>query len=188
MNFLQAKDHLCEQIDTYISHQIVLADSVIEEYAMPKIQNGAVIMTFARHVTLSLISKLLLKKKSFCVSFFRSSVVERVLIAAWTRGKRFSVKVVDSRPMLEGILIIIPDFIQPPNQNLRQKLACSAVKSRYPVYIPAHQWHRLHHIRSIHGIPWRARNQFQWIRLFARWNSAGSNAGERTLCSRTRSQ
>lgn len=74
-----AKDHLCEQIDTYISHRIVLADSVIEEYAMAKIQNGAVIMTYAR-----------------------SSVVERVLIAAWTRGKRFSVKVVDSRPMLEG--------------------------------------------------------------------------------------
>lgn len=74
-----AKDHLCEQIDTYISHRIVLADSVIEEYAMPKIQNGAVIMTFAR-----------------------SSVVERVLISAWSRGKRFSVKVVDSAPLSEG--------------------------------------------------------------------------------------
>ncbi|KAG8836236.1 hypothetical protein FRC17_008972 [Serendipita sp. 399] len=74
-----AKDHLCEQIDTYISHRIILADTVIEEYAMPKIQNGAVIMTYAR-----------------------SSVVERVLIAAWSRGKRFSVKVVDSAPLFEG--------------------------------------------------------------------------------------
>jgi translation initiation factor 2B subunit (eIF-2B alpha/beta/delta family) len=33
----------------------------------------------------------------------RSSVVERVLINAWSRGKRFSVKVVDSRPLSEGI-------------------------------------------------------------------------------------
>jgi translation initiation factor eIF-2B subunit delta len=34
----------------------------------------------------------------------RSSIVERVLLHAWEEGKRFSVVVVDSRPMLEGRL------------------------------------------------------------------------------------
>lgn len=35
----------------------------------------------------------------------RSSVVQKVLLEAWADGTRFSVIVVDSRPMLEGIRI-----------------------------------------------------------------------------------
>ena len=55
------------------------ADECIAENAVQKIKNGDVILTYAR-----------------------SSVVEKVLLHAWKEGKRFSVVVVDSRPMLEG--------------------------------------------------------------------------------------
>jgi len=34
----------------------------------------------------------------------RSSVVEKVLLGASNEGKKFSVYVVDSRPMLEGLI------------------------------------------------------------------------------------
>lgn len=37
--------------------------------------------------------------------FFRSSVVEKVLLGAHSDGRQFSVVVVDSRPMLEGTVI-----------------------------------------------------------------------------------
>lgn len=47
--------------------------------AVEKINDGDVILTYAK-----------------------SSVVEKVLRHAWEQGKRFSVVVVDSRPMLEG--------------------------------------------------------------------------------------
>ena len=35
----------------------------------------------------------------------RSSVVQKVLLEAWAGGTRFSVIVVDSRPMLEGFIV-----------------------------------------------------------------------------------
>ncbi|KAI9574490.1 IF-2B-domain-containing protein [Boletus coccyginus] len=74
-----AKDALCDTIDTYIRDRILLADQVIQETAGKKINDGDVILTYAR-----------------------SSVVEKSLLHAWASGKRFSVIVVDSRPMLEG--------------------------------------------------------------------------------------
>ncbi|KAG8218830.1 IF-2B-domain-containing protein [Butyriboletus roseoflavus] len=74
-----AKDALCDTIDNYIRDRILLADQVIQETAGKKIKDGDVILTYAR-----------------------SSVVEKVLLHAWASGKRFSVIVVDSRPMLEG--------------------------------------------------------------------------------------
>lgn len=37
-------------------------------------------------------------------NMFRSSVVEKILLRVHEEGKRFSVIVVDSRPLLEGIL------------------------------------------------------------------------------------
>lgn len=70
---------LCDTIDNYIRDRILLADQVIQETAGKKIKDGDVILTYAR-----------------------SSVVEKVLLHAWAFGKRFSVIVVDSRPMLEG--------------------------------------------------------------------------------------
>ncbi|KAJ8523004.1 hypothetical protein ONZ45_g528 [Pleurotus djamor] len=74
-----AKDSLCLQIDNYIRDRIIVADEVISDLAGKKIKDGDVILTFAR-----------------------SSVVEKVLLQAHEDGKRFSVIVVDSRPMLEG--------------------------------------------------------------------------------------
>ncbi|KAI0771951.1 eukaryotic translation initiation factor 2B delta subunit [Trametes elegans] len=75
-----AKDDLCKKIDTYIHERILVADEVIEGTASNKIKDGDVILTYAR-----------------------SSVVEKVLLHAHTEGnKKFSVVVVDSRPMLEG--------------------------------------------------------------------------------------
>ncbi|TFY54547.1 hypothetical protein EVG20_g9660 [Dentipellis fragilis] len=74
-----AKDELCHKIDNYIRDRIIIADQVIQETAMKKIHDGDVILTYAR-----------------------SSVVEKVLLEAWSEGTHFSVIVVDSRPMLEG--------------------------------------------------------------------------------------
>ncbi|EPQ59623.1 IF-2B-domain-containing protein [Gloeophyllum trabeum ATCC 11539] len=74
-----AKDALCEKIDTYIRDRIIAADQVIEETAGNKIKDGDAILTYAR-----------------------SSVVEKVLLAAHADGRQFTVTVVDSRPMLEG--------------------------------------------------------------------------------------
>ncbi|KAF7981602.1 hypothetical protein HWV62_32662 [Athelia sp. TMB] len=74
-----AKDLLCEKIDHYIRDRIIIADQVIEDIAVKKIKDGDVILTYAR-----------------------SSVVEKILRGAHSDGRRFSVLVVDSRPMLEG--------------------------------------------------------------------------------------
>ncbi|KAF8629742.1 hypothetical protein AX15_003300 [Amanita polypyramis BW_CC] len=74
-----AKDSLCQTIDNYIRDRIIVADEVIEELAGQKIKDGDVILTYAK-----------------------SSVVEKVLLNAHDEGKRFSVIVVDSQPLLEG--------------------------------------------------------------------------------------
>ncbi|RDB23268.1 putative translation initiation factor eIF-2B subunit delta [Hypsizygus marmoreus] len=74
-----AKDALCQKIDNYIRDRIIIADEVIQELAGKKINDGDVILTYAR-----------------------SSVVEKIILNAHEEGKRFSVIVVDSRPLLEG--------------------------------------------------------------------------------------
>ncbi|KAJ7667719.1 eukaryotic translation initiation factor 2B delta subunit [Mycena polygramma] len=74
-----AKDLLCQKIDDYIRDRIIIADEVIQDLACKKIKDGDIILTYAR-----------------------SSVVEKVLLSAYKQGKRFSVIVVDSRPLLEG--------------------------------------------------------------------------------------
>ncbi|KAI0773997.1 eukaryotic translation initiation factor 2B delta subunit [Fomes fomentarius] len=78
-----AKDALFRKIDTYIHERIIIADQVIQETAGNKIKDGDVILTYAR-----------------------SSVVEKVLLEAHASGRKFSVIVVDSRPMLEGKRLI----------------------------------------------------------------------------------
>ncbi|GAA98512.1 uncharacterized protein L969DRAFT_95251 [Mixia osmundae IAM 14324] len=75
----QAKAMLCERIDHFIRDRIHLAGQVIQTHALDKINDGDVILTYAR-----------------------SSLVEQILLTAWRSGKRFSVICVDSRPMLEG--------------------------------------------------------------------------------------
>ncbi|KLO15756.1 IF-2B-domain-containing protein [Schizopora paradoxa] len=74
-----AKDLLCDKIDTYIRDRIVLADQVIVENAVKKINDGDTVLTYAR-----------------------SSAVQKILLGAHGEGKNISVVVVDSRPLLEG--------------------------------------------------------------------------------------
>ncbi|EST07066.1 Initiation factor 2B-related [Kalmanozyma brasiliensis GHG001] len=75
----EAKEHLLERIDHFVRDRIVYASKIIRTQAGNKIKDGDVVMTFAR-----------------------SSVVEGTLLAAWQRGVRFEVIVVDTRPLLEG--------------------------------------------------------------------------------------
>ncbi|SJX62366.1 related to GCD2-translation initiation factor eIF2B, 71 kDa (delta) subunit [Sporisorium reilianum f. sp. reilianum] len=75
----EAKEHLLERIDHFVRDRIVYASKIIRTQAGNKIKDGDVVMSFAR-----------------------SSVVEGTLLAAWQRGVRFEVIVVDTRPLLEG--------------------------------------------------------------------------------------
>ncbi|MCJ1284064.1 hypothetical protein MMC26_003395 [Xylographa opegraphella] len=75
----KAKAKLCEGIDNFIRERITVADQVISNSAAEKIQNGDVILTFAK-----------------------SSIVEKTLVEAYRKGTRFRVIVVDSRPLFEG--------------------------------------------------------------------------------------
>lgn len=70
---------MCQKIDNYVRDRIIIADEVIQDLAGKKINGGDIILTFAR-----------------------SSVVEKILLHANQAGKRFSVIVIDSRPLLEG--------------------------------------------------------------------------------------
>lgn len=74
-----AKSNLCDYIDAFIRERVTFADKVIARSTADKIKDGDVIMTFAK-----------------------SSVVQRSLLRAFSKGKRFKVIVVDSRPLHEG--------------------------------------------------------------------------------------
>lgn len=50
----QAKRELCEAIDHFVRDRIVMADRVIEAHGVSKINDGDVVLTYARCVTLSL--------------------------------------------------------------------------------------------------------------------------------------
>jgi translation initiation factor eIF-2B subunit delta len=76
---IQARALLCEQIDTFIRDKIDIADQVIVETAVNHIQDGDVVLTYAR-----------------------SNVVRQILVRAHEIGKKFRVVVVDSRPLYEG--------------------------------------------------------------------------------------
>lgn len=79
----EAKSLLVQKIDSFIRDRILLADKVINHYALTKIRDhGETILTYAR-----------------------SSVVEGVLLEAWKEGKKFNVVVVDSRPLYEGLFL-----------------------------------------------------------------------------------
>jgi translation initiation factor eIF-2B subunit delta len=76
----KAKATLCEQIDAYIRERITFADEAISTYAVTKIQNGDVILIYAK-----------------------SEVILVILKKAFHQLKRnFRVIVVDSRPLNEG--------------------------------------------------------------------------------------
>ncbi|KDR83426.1 hypothetical protein GALMADRAFT_235555 [Galerina marginata CBS 339.88] len=78
-----AKDSLCLKIDNYVRDRIIIADEVIQELAGNKIKDGDVILTYAK-----------------------SSVVEKILLTAQEDGKKFSVIVIDSKPLLEGKVLL----------------------------------------------------------------------------------
>ncbi|KAL8987808.1 MAG: hypothetical protein Q9177_003028 [Variospora cf. flavescens] len=75
----KAKAELCSAIDNFIRERITAAGQAIASSACSKIQNGDVILTFAK-----------------------SSGVERTLLEAHRQGKSFRVIVVDSAPLHEG--------------------------------------------------------------------------------------
>ncbi|KAL9593874.1 MAG: hypothetical protein Q9219_007341 [cf. Caloplaca sp. 3 TL-2023] len=76
---VKAKSDLCSAIDNFIRERITVAGQVIAGSASSRIQDGDVILTFAK-----------------------SSIVERTLAETYRQGKKFSVIVVDSGPLFEG--------------------------------------------------------------------------------------
>ncbi|KAF9582712.1 hypothetical protein BGW38_010862 [Lunasporangiospora selenospora] len=74
-----ARELFLEKIDNFIRDRITMADQVIISLGLQKIQDGDVILTYAR-----------------------SSVVQGLLLAAHEKGIKFRVIVVDSRPRFEG--------------------------------------------------------------------------------------
>ncbi|KAL8938457.1 MAG: hypothetical protein Q9216_003885 [Gyalolechia sp. 2 TL-2023] len=75
----KAKSELCSAIDNFIRERITVAGQAIASSASSKIQDGDVILTFAK-----------------------SSIVERTLVEAYGQGKKFRVIVIDSPPLYEG--------------------------------------------------------------------------------------
>jgi translation initiation factor eIF-2B subunit delta len=75
----EAKRFLCEAIDQFIREKITLADEVIAREAGERIVDEDIILTFGK-----------------------SSVVERTLLAAHKAGRKFRVIIIDSRPLFEG--------------------------------------------------------------------------------------
>ncbi|KAI0722152.1 eukaryotic translation initiation factor 2B delta subunit [Cerioporus squamosus] len=114
-----AKDALCRKIDTYIRERIIIADQVIQETAGNKIKDDDVILTYAR-----------------------SSVVEKVLLEAHASGRKFSVIVVDSRPMLEGkrLLAVLSEAGIPCTYVLLPALG-SVISEVSTVLVGAHSIH-----------------------------------------------
>jgi translation initiation factor eIF-2B subunit delta len=74
-----AKDELCERIDTFIRERITVTDQAIAASASKQIKNGSVVLTYAK-----------------------SSIVEKTILEAHDNGTKFRVVVVDSRPLFEG--------------------------------------------------------------------------------------
>ena len=79
MNDDEAKEALCDCIDRFILTRITSASDAIVKFAMEKVLDGDVILTYAR-----------------------SYVVEKLLISAYKSGTNFRVVVVDSRPRMEA--------------------------------------------------------------------------------------
>lgn len=79
----EAKSSLVSDIDRFISEKIILADRVIVRHAVTKIRDGDVLLTYGS-----------------------SSAVEMILLHAHELGKQFRIVIVDSRPKLEGQLLL----------------------------------------------------------------------------------
>lgn len=75
----EAKDFVLDQIDSFIREKFTLAGELICGSVERRIGDGDVLLLYGK-----------------------SSVVEKAVVAAWRAGRRFSVVVVDSRPLFEG--------------------------------------------------------------------------------------
>ena len=75
----EAKRNLCESIDNFIRERITVAGQVIASSAAEKIQDGDVVLTYAK-----------------------SHIVQQTLLRAHALGRRFRVITMDSRPLFEG--------------------------------------------------------------------------------------
>ncbi|CAA3003459.1 probable translation initiation factor eIF-2B subunit delta [Olea europaea subsp. europaea] len=83
MSESEAKASLLSDIDRFINEKIILADKVIVRHAVTKIRDGDVLLTYGS-----------------------SSVVEMIFLCALELGKQFRVVIVDSRPKLEGRMLL----------------------------------------------------------------------------------
>ncbi|XP_064971826.1 uncharacterized protein LOC135616503 [Musa acuminata AAA Group] len=79
----EVKSSLQSDIDRFINEKIVIADKVIIRHAVTKIRDGDVLLTYGL-----------------------SCVVEMLLVYAHEVGKQFRVVIVDSRPKLEGQVLL----------------------------------------------------------------------------------
>lgn len=76
----ESKEHIISRIDHFVRDRITYATRVIaSNVAASKLKEGAVVLTFGK-----------------------SSVVQQTLLEAWQRGTRFTVIIVDARPLCEG--------------------------------------------------------------------------------------
>lgn len=83
MSESEAKASLLSDINRFINEKIILADKEIVRHAVTKIRDGDVLLTYGS-----------------------SSVVEMIFLCALELGKQFRVVIVDSRPKLEGRLLL----------------------------------------------------------------------------------
>ncbi|XP_057522275.1 uncharacterized protein LOC130802328 isoform X2 [Amaranthus tricolor] len=83
MSESEAKTSLQSDIDYFINEKILIADKAIVKHAVTKIRDGDVLLTYGS-----------------------SSAVELIFLHAHEMGKRFRVVIVDSRPKLEGQLLL----------------------------------------------------------------------------------
>ncbi|KAF5765823.1 putative nagB/RpiA transferase [Helianthus annuus] len=79
----EAKANLLSEINNFINEKIILADKVIVRHAVTKVRDGDVLLTYGS-----------------------SSAVEMIFLHAHELGKHFRVVIVDSRPKLEGRLLL----------------------------------------------------------------------------------
>ena len=109
---LQAKESLLQVIDDYINEKIVLADEAISQSCSKIINDGDVILVHAQYVTNLIILSRIYYYYCTIYLFFRddlysSSIVQKCLVDAHKAGKNFRVIVVDSRPKMEGLYLLV---------------------------------------------------------------------------------
>ncbi|KAF4551279.1 Initiation factor 2 subunit-like protein 2 [Elsinoe fawcettii] len=128
----EAKADIADAIDTFIRERITVADTAIATTAAQKIHEGARVVTFGK-----------------------SSIVERTLLQAHGQGKKFSVAVLDSRPLFEG-------------RNLVRALSKAGVKVTYAL-LPAAS----HVLRDASVVLLGAHAMMANGRLYSRVGTAG---------------